>query len=111
MRINSVLERLQDISKEACESQIKALALFASADMLLGWLEDRQKAHGLGGTFSERYASIRGSMERLAGLSETFAQTDERIRLADAIRQDVTVLRMSTLFGQRPDLLEKDLID
>lgn len=109
MRIACVLKKLQDIAAEACRSEANALALYATVDRLLAWLEHQHRTHGMRGTFGERYASIRVSMEYLAGLRGPLGRSRDEI--ASTIRQDARVLEMTTLFGQRPDLMDVDLIE
>ncbi len=109
MRIGCVLKKLQDTAAEACRSEEHALALYATVDRLLVWLEHQHRKHEMRGTFGERYASIRVSMEYLAGLRGPLGRSRDAI--ATTLRQDAQVLEMTTLFGQRPDLMDVDLIE
>lgn len=104
MQIPLILQRLDNILKTASESREQALALFGTAESLLGFLETVVKVNGVRNTvgINERIRDFHYAMCIMAGLDEL---QDPKFDYLHFAHSAISELFGSTLLGERDGLL------
>ena len=104
MRIRLILQRLADILERANRSREDALECIGTAEFLLDFIDKAAEVNGVGNMpgVREYLRDIRKALYHAAGLNDDDADLD---RLMDFARRALSVLRMSALLGQKPELL------
>lgn len=104
MRVRLILERLADILERANRSREDALECLGTAEFLLDVVAKAAEANGIDNMpgVREYLCDIRKALYHAAGLNGEEADLD---RLMDFARRALSVLPMSSLLGQKPELL------
>lgn len=108
MRINLVLDSLNELLAIASKSREDALLCLGSAEFLLGFLEKTAEANGISDLNNVRkyLREIRTKFHLDAGLIQPEDATPHPRRHAE---QALGILLMNTLFDQKPELLQNNL--
>ncbi|MBQ3060100.1 MAG: hypothetical protein IJD16_07290 [Desulfovibrio sp.] len=108
MRIPLVLQRLDDLLSEAEHSREKALASLGTVEFLLDFLHRAATVNSISNMHGVReyIRTVRTAMHYAAGLIN---ESDTTSHLFDSARAALSILRRSTLLGEKPELLEKKL--
>lgn len=108
MRVIYIVKRLQDLVSIAECSQDEALMALGSANYLLNFLLIAAERNNLNGIsqVAHKINEYRTGLEYLAGLSQ---ETDAVALPAHHARAAIGCLTSLSMFGQKPELLQRNL--